>query len=406
MSRITPAGRGQHPDHGPGPGSSRPASGSLVRAAQDAIERRVRSSHEAMALQQSRFLARTITWALVGTAAAGVAWLALAQTDEVVMAPGKLQPIGDVKTVQMPVGGVLDQMLVKEGQRVSKGQILLRLDNETTLDRRRSIQESIRAKQEQLQLKDLEVQRYLSLNDTEQQVLERNLELESRILERLEKLYQVGATAEMQYLQQRNRVREVEGELEKVKVDRKRQQAILQQSSAQLQGELSELRSKLTELSVNIRYQDVRSPVDGLVFDLKPTGPGFVAQGSEPVMKIVPFRDLQARVEIESSDIGFVQVGKPAEISIDSFPATDFGVLEGRLASIGSDALPPDERHQTYRFPATIALNSQQFRLKSGQVLPLQVGMSLTANIKLRKVTYLQLLLGEFKSKTDSLKRL
>jgi HlyD family secretion protein len=150
----------------------------------------------------------------------------------------------------------------------------------------------------------------------------------------------------------------------------------------------------------------VRSPVDGLVFDLKPTGPGFVAQGSEPVMKIVPFRDLQARVEIESSDIGFVQVGKPVEISIDSFPATDFGVLEGKLESIGSDALPPDERHQTYRFPAKIALDSQQLRLKGGQSLPLQVGMSLTANIKLRKVSYLQLLLGEFKSKTDSLKRL
>ena len=384
----------------------RPRSGSLVKATQDAIGRRVRSSHESMALQQSRFLARAITWALVGTAAAGVAWLALAQTDEVVVAPGKLQPIGDVSTVQMPVGGVLDQMLVKEGQRVSKGQVLLRLDNETTLDRRKSVLESIQAKQEQMQLKELELQRYLNLNDTEQQVLRRNLELEQQILQRLDQLKQSGAAAELQYLQQRNKVREVEGELEKVQVDRKRQQAILEQSTAQLNGELSDLRSKLTELSVNIRYQDVRSPVDGLVFDLKPTGPGFVAQGSEPVMKIVPFRDLQARVEIQSSDIGFVQVGKPAEISIDSFPSTDFGVLEGRLKSIGSDVLPPDERNQTYRFPAIIALDSQQFRMKSGQELPLQVGMSLTANIKLRKVTYLQLLLGEFKSKTDSLKRL
>jgi hemolysin D len=384
----------------------RSRSGSLVKATQDAIERRVRSSHESMALQQSRFLARAITWALVGTAAAGVAWLALAQTDEVVVAPGKLQPIGDVSTVQMPVGGVLDQMLVKEGQRVSKGQVLLRLDNEATLDRRKSILESIQAKQEQMQLKQLELQRYFNLNDTEQQVLRRNLELEQQILERLQQLKQSGAAAELQYLQQRNKVREVEGELEKVQVDRKRQQAILEQSTAQLNGELSDLRSKLTELSVNIRYQDVRSPVDGLVFDLKPTGPGFVAQGSEPVMKIVPFRDLQARVEIQSSDIGFVQVGKPAEISIDSFPSTDFGVLEGRLKSIGSDALPPDERNPTYRFPAIIALDSQQFRMKSGQELPLQVGMSLTANIKLRKVTYLQLLLGEFKSKTDSLKRL
>ena len=386
--------------------SPRPRSGSLVKATQDAIERRVRSSHESMALQQSRFLARTITWALVGTAAAGVAWLALAQTDEVVVAPGKLQPIGDVSTVQMPVGGVLDQMLVKEGERVSKGQVLLRLDNEATLDRRQSIQESIRSKQEQLQLKQLELQRYLNLNDTEQQVLRRNLELEQQILERLDQLKQSGAAAELQYLQQRNKVREVEGELEKVQVDRKRQQAILQQATAQLNGELADLRSKLTELSVNIRYQDVRSPVDGLVFDLKPTGPGFVAQGSEPVMKIVPFRDLQARVEIQSSDIGFVQVGKPVEISIDSFPSSDFGVLEGTLKSIGSDALPPDERNQTYRFPAIIALNSQQFRVKSGQELPLQVGMSLTANIKLRKVTYLQLLLGEFKDKTESLRRL
>ncbi len=191
-----------------------------------------------------------------------------------------------------------------------------------------------------------------------------------------------------------------------MQVDRKRQQAILEQANAQLNGELADLRSKLTELSVNIRYQDVRSPVDGVVFDLKPTGPGFVAQGSEPVMKIVPFRDLQARVEIQSSDIGFVQVGKPVEISIDSFPSTDFGVLDGTLKSIGSDALPPDERNQTYRFPAVIALNSQQFRVKSGQELPLQVGMSLTANIKLRKVSYLQLLLGEFKDKTESLRRL
>jgi hemolysin D len=379
---------------------------SLLKATQDAIERRVRSSHQSMALQQSRFLARSITWALVATTAAGLAWLALAKTDEVVVAPGKLQPIGDVKTVQMPVGGVLQEMLVKEGERVSAGQVLLRLDNEATLDRRRSLQESIQAKQEQLQLKKLELQRYLNLNDTEQKVLARNLQLEGQIMARLETLEESGAAAELQVLQQRNKVREVEGELEKLAVDRKRQTAILQQSIAQLNGEISELRSQLTELSVNIRYQDVRSPVDGLVFDLKPTGPGFVAQSSEPVMKIVPFKDLQARVEVQSSDIGFVQVGKPVEISIDSFPASDFGVLEGTLKSIGSDALPPDERNQTYRFPAIVALDSQQFLMKSGQELPLQVGMSLTANIKLRKVTYLQLLLGGFKDKTDSLRQL
>ena len=44
-------------------------------------------------------------------------------------------------------------------------------------------------------------------------------------------------------------------------------------------------------------------------------------------------------------------------------------------------------------------------QVKDGTALPLQVGMSLTANIKLRKVSYLQLLLGEFRNKAESLKR-
>ncbi|MFM7651587.1 MAG: HlyD family secretion protein [Vulcanococcus sp.] len=385
-------------------GSSRP--GSLVRAAQNAIERRVQSSHEEMVLQQSRFLARTLTWALIGCTGFALAWLTFAKTEEVVVAPGKLEPIGDVKTIQVPVGGVLQTMLVKDGERVSKGQVLLRLDNEATKDREQSLLKTIAAKREQLQLKQVELQRYLNLNDTEQAVLRQNLVLEKEILDRLESLKRVGASAELQYLQQRNKVREVQGELSKTTVDRQRQVAILEQSVQQLQGELADLQSRLTESRVNIRYQDIRSPVDGVVFDLKPTGPGFVAQGSEPVMKIVPYNNLKAKVEIDSSKIGFVRVGKPVDISIDSFPSSDFGVLQGTVKRIGSDALPPDQLKQTYRYPAEIQLQSQQLKLKNGASLPLQVGMSLTANIKLRKVSYLQLLLGEFKDKADSLKRL
>jgi HlyD family secretion protein len=378
--------------------------GALVRAAQNAIERRVQSSHDQMGLQQSRVLARALTWTLIGCSGFGVLWLTFAQTEEVVVAPGKLEPIGDVKTIQVPVGGVLDEMLVKEGERVSKGQVLLRLDSETTKEI--SLQKTIAAKQQQLNLKEVELQRYLSLNDTEQRVLRQNLVLEREILERFAGLQRNGASAELQVLQQRNKVREVQGELAKTMMDRERQVAILQQAVQQLRGELADLQSKLTELRVNIRYQDIRSPVDGVVFDLKPTGPGFVAQGSEPVMKIVPYNNLKAKVEIESSKIGFVKVGKPVDLSIDSFPSSDFGVLHGTVKRIGSDALPPDQLKQTYRYPAEIELASQQLQVKSGAQLPLQVGMSLTANIKLRKVSYLQLLLGEFKDKAESLRQL
>ncbi|MFO7628509.1 MAG: HlyD family efflux transporter periplasmic adaptor subunit [Prochlorococcaceae cyanobacterium] len=383
-----------------------PTPKSLFRSAQNALEQRVHTSHEGVVLQQSRFWARAISWTLMGTTGFAIAWLALAKTEEIVVAPGKLEPIDQVKPIQVPVGGVVEQILVKEGELVKKGQILLRLDTEATADRQKSLLETIGLKQQQLAGKEEELMRYLQLNSTEQQVLNKNLLLQREILARLEGLAREGASAELQYLQQRNQVQEIEGKLDQTRVDRLRQEAILSQSQQQLRSELSDLKSKLTELRVNIRYQAIRSPVDGLIFEMKPTTPGFVAQSSEPVMKVVPLDKLEARVEIASSDIGFVSVGKLADVSIDSFPATDFGVLQGTVRSIGSDALPPDQLKQTYRFPANIRLNTQQLKLKNGQNLPLQVGMSLTANIKLRKVTYLQLLLSDFKDKADSLRRI
>ena len=98
--------------------------------------------------------------------------------------------------------------------------------------------------------------------------------------------------------------------------------------------------SEKTAADVNLKYQSIQSPVDGIVFDLKPTNVGFVAQTSQPVMKIVPLKNLEANVLVPSGKIGFVRKDMKADISIDSFPASDFGVLEGSVSFIGSDAYP------------------------------------------------------------------
>ena len=351
-------------------------------------------------------MVRVVVWILMGTTAFAVGWLAFAKTDEVVMAPGKLEPIGDVKTVQMPQGGVLKEMLVKEGERVSKGEVLMRLDSEASVERESGLQTSIAAKRQELVLKQTEFSRYLELNQIEQQVAKSTLALDLEVLGRLKRLKSQGEIADLQYLQQSTKVKQDEGDVSKARVDRLRQSAILRQQIQALGGEIADLSTKLIESKVANRYQVIRSPVDGLVFDLKPTGPGFVGQGSEPVMKIVPFDALQAKVEVPSSKIGFVRPGQGVDVSIDSFPASDFGVLEGVIKRIGSDALPPDQMNKDYRYPVDVQLKSQKLRLSSGQRLPLQVGMSLNANIKLRKVTYLQLLLSDFKDKTDSLKEI
>ena len=376
------------------------------------------NSFDESILQQGRFWMRTVTWTLIGTSLFGLAWLALARTEEIVVASGQLEPIGSVQDIQMPVGGVADQILVAEGDRVKVGQVLMQLDTEASEQQRLSLEQSIKFKQEQLQLKEQEKLKTLQVNQEEVLMLENNLQLQSEILKRFEQLNAAGAFSEVQLLNQQNIVAETRGTLMQAKVERLRQIALLDQQMAQLQAELADLNGRLVETKVTLRYQQLKSPVDGVIFDLKPTARGFTAQSTQTVMKVVPNGLLEAKVEVPSNKIGFVQVppGCPekreacmnADISIDSFPSTDFGVLKGKVIQIGSDALEPDpqQQRQALSFPVTIQLDEQDFRLKSGAVLPLQVGMSLTANIKLRKVSYLQLLLGEFHDKAQSLQRL
>jgi HlyD family secretion protein len=351
---------------------------------------------------------RATTWSLIGCTGFAFGWLALAQTEEIVVAPGKLEPIGAVREVELPVGGVAEEILVKEGDQVKEGQALVKLDTEASAEKQSALEKAIELKGLELKLKELELTRYLEVNDEQQLSLQQQLELETEIEQRLKGLSDEGGIGELQYLQQLTKLQQVSGQLRETKADRLRQKAVLNQNMEQLRSSLAQLRAELAEASKIVKYATLRSPVNGVVFDLKPAGKGFVTGSNEPVLKVVPFDKLQANVEVASSDIGFVRAGMASDLNIDSFPATDFGVLEGKVKQVGSDALPPDpsKQREVYRYPVTIQLVTQQLKLKSGKQLPLQVGMSLTAHIKLRKVTYLQLLLGGFQDKANSLRQI
>ena len=399
--------------------------GRLIRQVQDQLEKRAGTfTDDESVLQQDPFWLKSVTWTLIGTTMLCIGWLAIARTEEVVVAVGKLEPVGDVKEIRIPTGGVVEEILIKSGDRVKKGQLLIRLDQESTAEQIVSLEKSVTEKgaqivqkQEQRKLKLLERERTLDFNRAQLATTQSNLTLESQILERLAGLAVEGALPEIEYLRQRTRVAQLQGEFTKEELDGHRQIALIDQQVEQLNAELaglrserSQLKARLTEVKVTNRYQLLRSPVDGTVFDLKLTNPGFVSQdqSSQAALKVVPFNALEADVEIPSRKIGFVRIGQVAEVSIDSFPATDFGVLEGTVSSVGSDALAPDVQkgRDQYIYPATIKLNEQELKLHDGTVLSLQVGMSLTANIKLRSVSYLQLLLNTFRSKVDSLRQI
>ena len=315
----------------------------LTVLAQDKLDQSIKVNQEEDLLKQSPLWATSITWTLIGGTALGIIWLGTAKTEEIVIVQGKLEPINKVVDVQIPVGGVVEEVLVEEGDKVNIGQTLINLNNEATQSKMETTKEI--------------------------------LELNRGILKDLNKLLDEGAISKVQYIQQKIKVRELE--------------------------------NQLIESQVNLKYQKITAPISGTIFELKPTGKGFVAIRSRPILQIVPADNLKAKVEIDSRSIGFVKTGMPVDVSIDSFPASDFGVIEGTVKSIGSDTLPPDpSQGKGYRYPAIIDIKTQYLEIKNNQKLPLQVGMSLTANVKLRKVSYLKLLLGTFQTKAESLKEI
>ena len=73
------------------------------------------------------------------------------------------------------MGGVADQILVQEGDRVKAGQVLMKLDTEASEEQRNSLEKTIKLKQEQLTLKEEEKRNTMQMNQEEVVMLENNL---------------------------------------------------------------------------------------------------------------------------------------------------------------------------------------------------------------------------------------
>jgi hemolysin D len=169
--------------------------------------------------------------------------------------------------------------------------------------------------------------------------------------------------------------------------------------------QIAEVDNKLAQANLTLKYQELRAPTDGVVFELKAHAPGFVANPSEPILKIVPADNLVAKVYITNHDIGFIRTGMAVDVRVDSFPFSEFGDIKGKLIWIGSDALPPTQTRQFYSFPAKVRLNSQML-MAHQRKLALQSGMSLNVNIKTRKRTVMSIFTDLFTGQTENLKHL
>jgi hemolysin D len=180
----------------------------------------------------------------------------------------------------------------------------------------------------------------------------------------------------------------------------------LNKSIVENEKKITEIANQITQAQQSLKYQEIRSPVAGEVFELKAYKDGVVSNNSsEALLQVVPNNDVMAKIYITNQDIGFVKVGQAVDVRIDTFNFSEFGDVKGQVEWIGSDALPPDQQHPYARFPAKIRLARQNLVVK-GETKQLKPGSSVKANIKLRDRTVLSIFTDMFTKQSDGVKNL
>ncbi len=144
-----------------------------------------------------------------------------------------------------------------------------------------------------------------------------------------------------------------------------------------------QIESTHQELSKAIRLTQLRiltAPVDGIVEQLIVNTIGGVVTPAQELLHIVPANQvLEIDASLPNKDIGFVRTGQIAEIKIDSFPFTKYGVIDGEIIDISADAI--EDEKLGLLFPLKASMKVEQINV-DGKWVKLKPGMSVTVEIK------------------------
>jgi hemolysin D len=161
------------------------------------------------------------------------------------------------------------------------------------------------------------------------------------------------------------------------------------------------LAQELIKAEQKTRLQRLAAPVDGVVQQLAIHTVGGVVTPAQSLMVVVPS---DSRLEIEAMvpnrDIGFVHPGQAAEIKVDTFNFTRYGLLHGEVLSVSQDAIIRERKQersdgrgpgaqtdssepkgQELTYSARISLDRTRMQIDD-RLVNLSPGMAVTVEIK------------------------
>jgi len=410
---------------------------------------------------------RLIMWTILVLLVVGIAWAFLGKINEVAVAPGKVIPSGQAKTVQVKNKGIIKEIRVVEGQEVQEGEVLVLLDPTTTtadydslkkraayyrLDIQRltaelSGQPFVPEEDPDLDSHDLtaemalyqsRVSDYQTQRQSRQDIIDQKvarlqatqatyerynegLKIAQEKEARLKTLIAESAISEFQLLEQQNQTIEyaknaqaqldsvnsikaeiAEAEQNLANVDASYRKDIMN-ALVEAKKEYYSITESIKKADEDARMATIVAPASGRVYNLNIHTVGGIVTDAQPLMQIVP-DDVQLvfEVYVENKDIGFVKLGMPVEVKVDSFNFQKYGMIEGTVTEIGADSYKEPSDIETYnKFRVVVTPTGKNSIDVMGEEVPLSVGMSVNAEIKIKEKRIVDFFLDPFRKYTS-----
>lgn len=359
--------------------------------------------NRSMVLRQTPVWAQSLVALMISLGGIAVIGGIFFRIDEVVTVKGQLKSIGGTVEVATPVGGRVAEVLFEDGENVEKGQLLIKYDTRDVQETKNTLIRLIELEKQSLQsqLDTLKSQK-ITLTSNEE-VLKKRLKTKTLISDEMGKLVREGGFQKIQYLQQLDELFMLEKQVadlnqQKSRLDLQSKALILQSTKT-----LDQMQNQLKSSEIQLQYQNVKSPVAGIIFDPQASVESVLTAGQR-IVSIVPQSGLYAEVYVPNQDIGYIKKGQEAKVRVDAFPFSRYGELESQVSQIAADALPPSSAIMNYyRYPVKLKLSTDYLESKDIKI-PLKSGMSITTNLKLRDKPVISLLSDLMVDQTDSVK--
>ena len=354
-------------------------------------------------------------------------WAWFGVLDEVSTGTGKVIPSSRDQVIQSLEGGILTELLVHEGDKVKAGQIVARLDatrsesnvGESAARYRAALAAASRLRAEVNDQKltfPAELNNFPDLIASETRLYKtrraqltdataqfnQSLALANRELAITQRLAKTGAASSVEVL----RLQRDKSDLELKLTDMRSQYYVqAREELAKASAEADSLAQTIKGREDTVTRSTIRSPMNGIVKNIKVSTVGGVIPPNGELMNIVPMNDrLLIEARLSPRDIAFIHPGQRAVVKISAYDYAIYGGMDGVVESISPDTIQDEVKPEVYYYRVFIRTDNDYVQNKAGKRFAISPGMVSTVDIKTGEKTVMDYLIKPFNKAKEAMR--